>query len=166
MPPPCSWQIAFTGAGISTAAGIPDFRGPNGVWTKQRRGEEAPKASVPFEQARPSLTHQALLGLHRAKKLQYLCSQNVDCLHLRSGFPRDKLAELHGNCFAERCEQCLREYIRDFEVESVGFKPTGRRCSSCNGVLYARGCRTGRLNIEAPVLPAKARAAFQLHREG
>ncbi|KAL1515666.1 hypothetical protein AB1Y20_002283 [Prymnesium parvum] len=127
--------IAFTGAGISTSAGIPDFRGPNGVWTKQRRGEEAPKASMPFSQARPSLTHQALLGLHRAKKLQYLCSQNVDCLHLRSGFPRSRLAELHGNCFVERCEGCKREYTRDFEIESVGFKLTGRRCTGCNGAL-------------------------------
>lgn len=119
-------QVAFTGAGISTSSGIPDFRGPSGVWTKQRRGEEPPKASVPFAQAVPSLTHQALLGLHRAKKLVYLCSQNVDCLHLRSGFPRSRLAELHGNCFVEVCEACKAEYVRDFEIPSVGFKLTGR----------------------------------------
>lgn len=48
-----------------------------------------------------------------------MVSQNVDGLHLRSGVPRDKLAELHGNCFAERCPSCKKEYIRDFEIETV-----------------------------------------------
>ena len=128
--------VAFTGAGISTSTGIPDFRGPNGVWTKQRRGEELPRASIPFEHARPSLTHQALLALQRAGRLKYLVSQNVDSLHLRSGFPREQIAELHGNCFAERCARCQREFVRDFEVGSVGFKPTGRKCVSCFGPLH------------------------------
>ena len=128
--------VAFTGAGISTSAGIPDFRGPNGVWTKQRRGEPLPKASIPFEHARPSLTHQTLLALQRTGKLKYLVSQNVDSLHLRSGFPRSLLAELHGNCFKERCERCSREYVRDFELCSVGFKATGRKCVECKGPLH------------------------------
>jgi mono-ADP-ribosyltransferase sirtuin 6 len=129
--------VAFTGAGISTSSGIPDFRGPDGVWTKQRQGEPLPKASVPFEHACPSYTHQALLALQRAGRLHYLVSQNVDSLHLRSGFPRGSIAELHGNCFAERCETCGAEYVRDFEVGSVGFKPTGRRCAKdgCRGAL-------------------------------
>ena len=127
--------VVFTGAGISTSAGIPDFRGPNGLWTRQRRGEVLPKASMPFEQACPSLTHQALLALLREGRLKYLVSQNVDSLHLRSGFPRELLAELHGNCFAERCGRCAIEYVRDFEVGSVGFKPTGRVCERCGEPL-------------------------------
>ena len=61
--------VAFTGAGISTATGIPDFRGPEGVWTLQRKGRPPPKASTPFALAAPSLTHQALLGLRSAGKL-------------------------------------------------------------------------------------------------
>lgn len=65
------------------------------------------------------LLAQALVGLERAGKVTYVVSQNVDCLHLRSGIPRSKLAELHGNCFAERCSRCRQEYIRDFEVETV-----------------------------------------------
>ncbi len=127
--------VAFTGAGISTSAGIPDFRGPNGVWTRQRANLPPPTASTPFALAVPSYTHLALLALHRANRLHYLCSQNVDCLHLRSGFGRDALAELHGNCFAERCERCGREVIRDFEVASVGFKLTGRVCTACGGAM-------------------------------
>lgn len=72
---------------------------------------------------------QVLMALIRGGKLSYLVSQNVDGLHLRSGIPRDSLAELHGNCFAERCHTCGTEYVRDFEVETVGFKRTGRKCS-------------------------------------
>jgi mono-ADP-ribosyltransferase sirtuin 6 len=77
--------VAFTGAGISTACGIPDFRGPTGVWTMQRQGKPLPKAKTSFLYAQPSLTHMALLGLMQAGKLKYICSQNVDSLHLRSG---------------------------------------------------------------------------------
>eukprot|EP00887_Chlorella_sp_A99_P002716 scaffold6.g2716.t1 len=129
--------VAFTGAGISTACGIPDFRGPNGIWTLQRAGRPLPRPKVGFAHARPSLTHQALLALMEGGKLTYLVSQNVDGLHLRSGVPRARIAELHGNCFAERCARCETEYIRDFEIETVGFKRTGRRCSQpgCGGAL-------------------------------
>ena len=122
-------MVAFTGAGISTACGIPDFRGPSGIWTLQRAGQPLPRPKVSFTHAKPSLTHQVLVGLMSAGKLDYLVSQNVDGLHLRSGIPRAALAELHGNCFCERCPGCGAEYIRDFEVETVGFKRTGRRCT-------------------------------------
>ena len=76
-----------------------------------------------------------MLALHQAGKLMYIASQNVDGLHLRSGVPRTALAELHGNCFAERCARCGREYVRDFEMETVGFKYTGRKCDDCSGRL-------------------------------
>lgn len=122
--------VAFTGAGVSTSCGVPDFRGPNGVWTRERQGLPPPEASLPFELARPGLTHMAIKTLHAAGKVVYVISQNVDCLHLRSGIPRHDLAELHGNTFAERCEICGTEFVRDFEVESVGFKPTGRTCTA------------------------------------
>ncbi len=55
----------------------------------------------------------------RLGKVRYVVSQNVDGLHLRSGVPRDQIAELHGNCFSERCPRCKKEYIRDFEIETV-----------------------------------------------
>lgn len=83
------------------------------------------------------------MALQRAGQLTYLVSQNVDGLHLRSGIPRAALAELHGNCFAERCHACGAEYIRDFEIETVGFKRTGRKCSQ---VRALRGWWAGNLS--------------------
>ena len=62
---------------------------------------------------------QALVALLETGKLQYICSQNVDGLHLRSGVPQAQLAELHGNCFVERCPKCKTEYVRDFEMVRV-----------------------------------------------
>lgn len=129
--------VVHTGAGVSTAAGIPDFRGPTGIWTLQKQGKALPKASCAFDRARPTYTHLALVALEKAGLVDYLVSCNVDCLHVRSGFPRSKLAELHGNCFAERCDRCGAEYVRDFEMPSVGFKRTKRACTAagCRGQL-------------------------------
>ncbi|KAG8127039.1 putative NAD-dependent deacetylase sirtuin-6-like protein, partial [Naja naja] len=92
--------------------------GPNGVWTMEERGL-VPKFDTTFENAKPSKTHMALLELHRVGILHFLVSQNIDGLHMRSGFPRDKLAELHGNMFVEECMKCgkgkLMDTILDWE---------------------------------------------------
>ncbi|VFQ82494.1 unnamed protein product [Cuscuta campestris] len=120
--------VVFTGAGISTSCGIPDFRGPNGIWTLQKEGKAMPKASLPFHRAMPSLTHMALVGLEKAGILKFIISQNIDGIHLRSGIPREKLSELHGNSFMEICP-CGVEYMRDFEVETIGLKETTRNCT-------------------------------------
>ncbi|XP_035301449.1 NAD-dependent protein deacetylase sirtuin-6 isoform X3 [Cricetulus griseus] len=157
--------VFHTGAGISTASGIPDFRlpgrglhskrnfcpllavlrGPHGVWTMEERGL-APKFDTTFENARPSKTHMALVQLERSGFLSFLVSQNVDGLHVRSGFPRDKLAELHGNMFVEECPKCKTQYVRETVVGTMGLKATGRLCT----VAKARGlraCRTADLSV-------------------
>lgn len=122
--------VVFTGAGISTSCGIPDFRGPKGIWTLQREGKPLPEASLPFHRAMPSITHMTLVELEKVGIVKFIISQNVDGLHLRSGIPREKLAELHGNSFMETCPSCGVEYFRDFEVETIGLKDTSRRCSN------------------------------------
>lgn len=119
--------VVHTGAGVSTAAGIPDFRGPKGVWTLEEKGM-SPQMNTTFDDASPSLTHMALVRLVEENLIQYIVSQNVDGLHIKSGIPRSKISELHGNMFLEKCDRCGTEYIRQNAVGTVGLKRTGRVC--------------------------------------
>ena len=96
--------VVFTGAGISTESGLPDFRGPDGIWTRQARG--LPSKPRPFASAEPNAGHMAVAELQKLGKLSFLISQNVDNLHLRSGIRPDLLAELHGNVTKLRCNRC------------------------------------------------------------
>ncbi len=123
---------------LVAACGIRDFRGPNGVWTREKQGLglKLMDGDVPFDEASPSLTHMAILGLVRSGRCKFVVSQNVDGLHLRSGMPPELLAELHGNIFQEQCEQCYKVFFRNFDVGGCGFKATPRRCDACGGELF------------------------------
>merc|ERR1719486_350968 len=134
--------VAFTGAGISTSAGIPDFRGPTGKWTREAQGLK-PLQGVSIVKAYPTVTHMALLELYNRGVLKYLISQNCDGLHRRSGLPASAISELHGNCWVEICEECGQQHFRDFKcmriVREGGVKNptdhfTGRFCA-CGGRL-------------------------------
>ncbi|KYN07526.1 NAD-dependent deacetylase sirtuin-6 [Cyphomyrmex costatus] len=121
--------VVHTGAGISTAAGIPDFRGTNGVWTLEQKGLK-PSMNISFDEAIPTKTHMALKKLIEAKRIKFIISQNIDGLHLRSGIQRQYLSELHGNMFTEQCDKCGRQFIRNFATKSVGKKSLDTVCRS------------------------------------
>jgi len=97
-------MVVFTGAGISTESGLPDFRGPDGVWTRRDKGlsTEWPDLTI----AEPNSGHLAILELQEMGKLAFLVSQNIDNLHIKSGIRRELLAELHGNIARLRCQRC------------------------------------------------------------
>ena len=100
--------VIFTGAGISTASGLPDYRGPDGVWTRRDKGLP-PLKSLPWDQVKPNLNHDAVVDLLKMGKLDYLISQNVDGLHAKSGIPFELLAELHGNMYFMKCLDCNKK---------------------------------------------------------
>uniref|UniRef100_A0A6A7G4B6 Regulatory protein SIR2 homolog 7 n=2 Tax=Hirondellea gigas TaxID=1518452 RepID=A0A6A7G4B6_9CRUS len=143
-------MIAFTGAGVSTSTGIPDFRsGLNtvletgaGAWTlsaakKSRSSKAKVKSTL---QALPSKTHMALVQLERDGILKHLISQNCDGLHRRSGIPPHSLSELHGNTNLEICVKCEKEYMRDHHTRNAIHyldHRTGRMCTvkGCQGAL-------------------------------
>jgi len=119
--------VLHTGAGISTSAGIPDFRGPRGVWTLEKKGEK-PEINVSWDDAKPTPTHMAIAKLVEMDIVKFVITQNIDGLHLRSGIPRDKLAELHGNMFVDQCDKCKKMIVRDSPAPTVGQKYTGADC--------------------------------------
>lgn len=133
--------FSLLGAGISTSAGIPDFRGPKGVWTLEKKGEK-PNINVSFNDARPTKTHMALKSLLRSGHIHYIISQNIDGLHLKSGLNRSEMAELHGNMYIEQCSKCKRQYVRNSPVPTVGQKDLQ---AVCRGGQGARPCRGGTL---------------------
>jgi mono-ADP-ribosyltransferase sirtuin 6 len=142
--------VLYTGAGISTAAKIPDFRGPDGIWTKRERGLGEEGLSG-VEQAEPTYAHNCVVKLIEDDLLKFIVSQNIDGLHRKSGIKREQIAEIHGNSFKEVCAGCDKEYLRDFDVcahRGESFKGvrdkksesglthiTGRECEACGGML-------------------------------
>jgi NAD-dependent SIR2 family protein deacetylase len=98
--------VVFTGAGISTDSGLPDFRGPDGLWIRRDKGLPEKPEKVRYRDAKPNSGHDAIVELQRIGKLSFLISQNVDNLHLKSGIRPELLAELHGNLSKMRCRKC------------------------------------------------------------
>jgi NAD-dependent SIR2 family protein deacetylase len=101
-----SHTVVFTGAGISTESGLPDFRGPDGIWTRHDKGLPPSPMSLSWEGVEPNSGHLAIVALERLGKLTFLISQNIDNLHLKSGITPELLAELHGNIARLRCTRC------------------------------------------------------------
>lgn len=96
--------VFFTGAGISTESGLPDYRGPDGLWTRREQGLPVPRFD--WASAKPNRSHRAIFEVQEMGKLGFLITQNVDNLHLESGVLPELLAELHGNIMKLRCSAC------------------------------------------------------------
>ena len=143
----CECVVAFTGAGVSTDSGIPDFRGPEGVWTRRDAGLPPPRWRVLPGRVGPNASHLALAELQRLGKLKFLVTQNTDNLHRRSGISPETLAELHGNGRLMRCLGCERLRDRreagwDAERWGPGYRtqrpvPGQPACTSCGGRLVS-----------------------------
>jgi NAD-dependent deacetylase len=142
--------LVFTGAGISTGSGIPDFRGPDGVWKRRQpvyyhdfmRSEEARvehwdyklEAWPSFRAARPNATHEAIVKLERAGKVLAVVTQNIDGLHASAGTANERLIELHGtNAFVE-CQNCGKRSDPEPHFESFRLTRKPPLCE-CGGFL-------------------------------
>eukprot|EP01147_Barroeca_monosierra_P005917 gene5917-7310_t len=148
----------FTGAGISTNAGISDYRGRKGKWTEEDTGiviEE--KEGVSYEDMRPTYTHEAISKLVNDGQAQFVISQNCDGLHLLSGVPMHAIAELHGNVFLEVCSICCTKYLRpyytlDDEIQSL-MSAFVANTPNPNPDAVISGCWTADAVIERGTIP-------------
>ena len=145
--------LALTGAGISTDSGIPDFRGPQGMWIRNPEAEKMAtiqhyladpqvrrrswqnRLTSPTWDARPNSGHYALVELERRGKLLALVTQNVDGLHLLAGSDPDKVVEIHGNARSTMCWSCGDRRPMDEAVERVRAGEEEPGCLLCGGIL-------------------------------
>jgi NAD-dependent deacetylase len=149
------YVVAFTGAGISTESGIPDFRGPQGIWKKMRPIElsaflQDSRArreywrrkieSYPLmRDAQPNEGHLALARLFRAGRLKMVITQNIDGLHQKAGLPRERVIELHGSNTYISCLDCRNrhkwEEVLPFFISHPSPSLECPRCKRCGGLL-------------------------------
>ena len=144
-------MVVFTGAGISTESGIPDYRGPNGVWARnaipsietlrtdaeaQREHWSFRRLHYPLMLARePNLGHRALARFEKAGRLLAVITQNIDGLHQKAGNQPDRVIELHGSTHRLRCMNCGAEYDGREIQERLEAGAEDPRCTVCGGPL-------------------------------
>jgi NAD-dependent deacetylase len=145
--------VALTGAGISTESGIPDFRGPQGVWTKNPKAERLSnihhymsdpdvrklawrsRVDHPAWSARPNAGHRALVNLERRGKLHALVTQNIDGLHQRAGNAADTVIEVHGTVHDVVCMRCGWRGPMPPILDRVRAGEDDPPCEHCGGIL-------------------------------
>jgi NAD-dependent deacetylase len=145
--------VVLTGAGISTDSGIPDFRGPQGVWTKNPKAERMSdlryyvadpevrrlswrhRMSSPAWAAEPNAGHRALVELQRRGTLHTLLTQNIDELHQRAGIDPAKVVELHGTMRRYACLDCGAGGPMEEALERVRAGDEDPACIHCSGIL-------------------------------
>jgi NAD-dependent deacetylase len=145
--------VVLTGAGISTDSGIPDFRGPQGLWTKNPQAEKMAtlhhymgdpevrkrawktRGGTFARRAEPNVGHHALVELERRGKLELLITQNVDGLHLAAGTSPEKLVEIHGTMREVLCMACGDRNPMQAALDRVAAGEEDPACEKCGGIL-------------------------------
>jgi NAD-dependent deacetylase len=166
----------LTGAGISTESGIPDFRGPQGVWTKDpsaaalftlenylldpeiRRRSWQGRRDHPAWRAEPNAGHLALVDLERSGRLRAVVTQNIDGLHLRAGHDPDRVLEIHGTLYAVECLQCGRTTTMRENLDRVDAGDPDPHCLVCGGIQKAATISFGQ-SLKPDVLERSLAAA-------
>lgn len=166
----------LTGAGISTESGIPDFRGPNGVWTKDPAAEKLSSLQTYLADpemrkrawqarlehgawtARPNAGHHAIAELERRGKLRALVTQNIDGLHLAAGSSRETTIEIHGTIHEVMCMSCDERAPMQKALARVRAGETDPECRSCGGILKSATISFGQ-SLVPEDLDAARRAA-------
>jgi NAD-dependent deacetylase len=167
--------VPFTGAGISTECGIPDFRSPGGIWTKfQPIGFDAFMASAEarreswrrrfamdaqFSTARPGRGHLALASLHRTGKVPAVITQNIDNLHQASGFASEHVVELHGNTTYAACLDCGERHELAWVRERFEASGEAPACRDCGGFVKTATVSFGQSMPQDAMRRAEALAA-------
>jgi NAD-dependent deacetylase len=162
--------VGFTGAGISTESGIPDFRSPGGIWTKYKpiefsdfmASEEARRetwrrkfATEPtLNKATPNAGHRALAKLVEQGKMPAIITQNIDGLHQASGVPDNKVIELHGNTTYAACLDCRRRYELDWVRNIFADDERLPVCTDCGGHIKTATISFGQSMPEAAMTRA------------
>ena len=176
---PATRIVAFTGAGISTESGIPDYRGPNGVWatgniptiadfreraeTRRAYWEQRRTGYADFAAKPPNDGHLALVALERAGRLQAVITQNIDGLHQKAGSNPDRVIELHGTAHRVRCLDCGRTWPANQIQDRLAAGEREPRCVVCGGPLRGATVLFGEpLPAEALRRAAEASAACDL----
>jgi len=170
--------VALTGAGISTESGIPDFRGPNGIWTKDPAAEKTAtlqyymgdpevrrrawqnRLKSEMWTAQPNAAHTALVELERKGALHFLVTQNVDGLHHAAGQSNDIVVEIHGNVREAKCMSCGWRGPMADTLERVRAGEEDPRCVHCGGILKSATISFGE-NLVAEDLERAQLAAAQ-----
>ncbi|WP_034492089.1 SIR2 family NAD-dependent protein deacylase [Afifella pfennigii] len=161
--------VAFTGAGISTESGIPDFRSPGGIWTRMEpitfqkfmASEEARledwqrrfTMNEVYGEAEPNIAHRALAHLVAEGHAQGIVTQNIDGLHARAGVPADKLVELHGNATYAHCLSCRQRFELEEMRAAITREGSSPRCA-CGGFVKSAIVSFGEAMPEAEMLRA------------
>lgn len=164
--------VPFTGAGISTECGIPDFRSPGGLWTRAKpiefgdflasqemRDEAWRRRFLMQEQfggARPGRGHLALASLYRAGKVPGIITQNIDNLHQDSGVPAEAVVELHGNTTYASCLECAKRYELDWVRERFEARDGRAPDCECGGFIKSATVSFGQSMPEAAMRRAAA----------